>query len=43
MSGMFRECENITKLNLSKLKTDNTTDMSNMFGYCIRRIRCLKL
>ena len=34
MSGMFKNCNNLTSLDLSKFNTDNVTDMYDMFCNC---------
>ena len=34
MNNMFRECTNLTSLDLSSLNTTNTTNMNNMFYGC---------
>ena len=34
MSGMFANCESLTRLDLSSFDTSNVTDMSNMFQSC---------
>ena len=34
MNGMFRDCQNLTSLDLSSFDTNNVTDMNSMFYYC---------
>jgi len=34
MSGMFKGCSNLTKIDLSSFDTKNVTNMSSMFKGC---------
>ena len=35
MKGMFQDCHKLEYLNLSNFNTNNVTDMSYMFNYCV--------
>ena len=39
MSWMFRECSSLKELNLINFKTNNVTDMSEMFSGCSDDLR----
>ena len=34
MSGMFRDCSSLTKIDLSNFNTKNVIDMAQMFAGC---------
>ena len=40
MKNMFKECENLTEINLCSFNTKNVIDMSHMFDNCVHLINC---